>query len=82
MPDLVIKVISPTDLYSDVERKIAAYLADGVRMVVVVDPQLQRVTVDLPDGTRRKLAGDAALDLGAMIEGCALPLAEIFAPAR
>lgn len=82
VPDLVIEVVSPTDLYSDVERKVAAYLSDGVRLVVVVDPQLQRVTVDLPDGTHHKLAGDAVLDLSAVIDGCALPLAEIFAPLR
>ncbi len=82
VPDLVIEVVSPNDLYSDVERKVAAYLVDGVRLVVVVDPQLQRVTVDLPDGTHHKLAGDAVLDLSAVIDGCALPLAEIFAPLR
>jgi Uma2 family endonuclease len=82
VPDLVIEVVSPTDLYSEVERKVAAYLADGVRLVVVVDPQLQRITVNLPDGVHHKLSSEATLDLSAVIDGCTLPLAEIFAPVR
>ena len=37
-PDLAVEVISPNELYSEVEEKIDEYLAAGVRLVWVVDP--------------------------------------------
>ena len=37
-PDLVVKVISPHDLYTDVEDKVAMWLHYGSRMVIVVKP--------------------------------------------
>ena len=38
IPDLVVEVVSPNDLNSDVEAKVAMWLAAGVRLVWVVDP--------------------------------------------
>lgn len=45
VPDLVVEVVSPTDLYSDVANKVEGYLRDGVRVVWVVDRQRRTVTI-------------------------------------
>lgn len=45
VPDLAVEVVSPTDKYSDVQRKVAAYLRDGVRLLWIIDPQNATVTV-------------------------------------
>jgi len=44
-PDLVVEVISPADRYADVEDKVFDWLDAGVRLVVVVNPRKQVVTL-------------------------------------
>ena len=43
-PDLAAEVLSPSDKKSEVDEKIAAWLAAGCRLVWVVDPAKQTVT--------------------------------------
>ncbi len=43
VPDIVVEVVSPTDAYSDVNRKVRAYLTDAVKIIWVVDPALKTV---------------------------------------
>ncbi|PJF34291.1 MAG: hypothetical protein CUN49_16410, partial [Candidatus Thermofonsia Clade 1 bacterium] len=45
IPALVAEVLSPTDRQSDVSRKVQRYLALGVRLIWIIDPQVQQVTV-------------------------------------
>jgi len=45
VPDLVVEVISPTDKYSNVAKKIDSYRSDGVKLVWIVDPQNEMITV-------------------------------------
>jgi Uma2 family endonuclease len=45
IPALVVEVISPTDKYSDVDAKVDLYRADGVPLILVVDPQRRKVAV-------------------------------------
>ena len=40
-PDLAVEVVSPNDLYTEVEEKVADWLDAGAGMVVVVNPQKQ-----------------------------------------
>lgn len=42
-PDIVVEVLSPDDRMSDVDVKINDYLAAGVRLVIVVDPEKRTV---------------------------------------
>jgi Uma2 family endonuclease len=44
-PDLAVEVVSPTDHYSHVRRKVREYLDKGVRLIWVVDPFDRSVTV-------------------------------------
>ena len=44
VPDIVVEVVSPTDLYSEVNRKVDSYLEDGVQIIWIFDPQRKRVS--------------------------------------
>ncbi len=48
-PDLVIEVISPTDRFISVMRKVKRYLSYGVRLVIVVDPVNRVVHLFTPE---------------------------------
>jgi Uma2 family endonuclease len=58
VPDLVVEVVSPTDSYSDVQAKVNRYLADGVAMVWVLDPEIRMVLVERQGSTQKLVDGD------------------------
>ena len=76
-PDLAIEVISPTDRYTEVNEKVADYLAAGTRMVVVVNPRNRTVNVHTPDNTTTLAMGDT-LNGGDVVPGWQMPLTDIF----
>ena len=51
VPDLVVEVVSPNDLYGDVEAKVDEYLQVGVKLVWVVDPQTKAIRIHRANGT-------------------------------
>lgn len=62
-PDLAVEIVSPTDKFSAVLKKVARYLEYGVKLIWVIDPQNRVVyvyTPDHPDG--RALHEDATLN--------------------
>ncbi len=81
VPDLVVEVVSPTDQYSDVQAKVQRYLADGVRLVWVFDPQTKTVTAysRTQEGYRVRAFNESdTLDGGDVIAGLSINLKEIF----
>ncbi|HVS40325.1 MAG TPA: Uma2 family endonuclease [Gemmataceae bacterium] len=54
-PDLAVEVISPNDLYCDVDDKVEEYLAAGVRQVWVLNPSTRTVRIHRADGTQAYL---------------------------
>lgn len=62
-PDLAVEVVSPSDGPDAVRAKVAEYLAAGTRLVWVVDPETETVTV------YRKLLGPRTLEKGDVLEG-------------
>lgn len=44
-PDLAIEVISPTDIYEDVQEKIIEYFTFGVKQVWIVSPESKTLTI-------------------------------------
>lgn len=48
-PDLAVEVVSPHDLYYDVEEKVLEYLRVGVRLVWVVTPSTRTIMVHRAD---------------------------------
>jgi Uma2 family endonuclease len=51
-PDVAVEVISPGDRRATLQRKIALYLANGSRLVIVVDPLKHRITFHESGGAR------------------------------
>jgi Uma2 family endonuclease len=81
VPELVIEIVSPTDNYSDVLKKVRQFLADGVRLVWVIDPQVQEVMV-YTQGSKQQitLSGDDTLTADGVLPDFALKIADLFAP--
>jgi len=77
-PDLAIEVLSPDDRPGDVRDKVDDYLATGVPMVVIVDPDASSVTVHRPGATPVTHKGEDQLDLSEVIDGFRCPARAIF----
>ncbi len=77
IPDIVIEVVSPTDKYSDVQAKADRYLADGVPLVWVFDPQTQTVAQHTGDGISIYRVGDT-LTAEAVVPDLQIVLKDIF----
>lgn len=80
-PDLAVEILSPTSRWSEVEEKVADYLAGGTRLVWVVEPRERRVVVRYPDRPPRTLTAGDVLDGEDVVPGFALALADLFAKA-
>jgi Uma2 family endonuclease len=78
-PDLAAEVLSPSDRMADALAKVAMYLDVGVRLVLLIDPETQTITVFRPDGPLTKLSVGDTLDGGDVLPGFSIPVAEIFA---
>ena len=78
-PDLVVEVVSPGDRSGEVAEKVAAWLAAGTLMVVVIEPQPRTVVVHRADGVIRTLRAGDVLEGGAVVPGWEVPIAALFA---
>jgi Uma2 family endonuclease len=78
LPNLVVEVVSPTDLAEEVQEKVAEYLRAGVTLVWVVYPQLRQVYVYESPTKVRGLTQADELDGGTVLPGFRLPLTEVF----
>ena len=78
-PDLVVEVISPNDLYTEVEEKVAMWLEYGVRLVFVVNPRRRSVAVHRPGQPVHILHAGDVLNGEDVVPGWTLPLQELFA---
>ena len=79
VPDLVAEVLSPSNTASEINEKVRIYLGAGVRLVWILDPRTQTVTVYDPTGAARMLGLGETLVGGDVLPGFTLPLAELFA---
>jgi Uma2 family endonuclease len=77
-PDLAIEVVSPSDIFSKVLRKIRKYLDAGVKEVWLVEPEFHTVSVYKPPMKSETLTLDDALECEEILPGFRLPLQEIF----
>lgn len=77
-PDLAVEVKSPTDRAGAVRMKVAHYLETGVRMVWLVEPARETVTVFTPGAEPITLMPDAVLDGRDVVPGFACSLRRIF----
>jgi Uma2 family endonuclease len=77
-PDLAVEILSPTDRWSEIEEKVAEYLAGGARRVWLVEPRERRVIVRYPDRPPKVIGSDDILDGEEVVPGFALAVAELF----
>ncbi|HET7076948.1 MAG TPA: Uma2 family endonuclease [Chloroflexia bacterium] len=78
-PDLAVEVVSPGDRYSEVNEKVARWLAAGTLLVWVIDPRRQQIAVHQAPSTVTNLALADTLDGGDVLPGWTLPVREVFA---
>jgi Uma2 family endonuclease len=79
VPDLAVEVISPEVKYSYLQRKIRDYFEAGVRLLWIVDPSMQAVTVHHSPVDLRVLTTADTLSGEDVIPGFSCPVAELFA---
>ena len=78
-PDVAIEVLSPEDRPGEVRAKTEEYLAQGVPLVVVIDPDEKTAALFRPTGHQAILRqGADLLDLNYVIPGFSCRLREIF----
>ena len=79
-PDLAVEVISPPphDRYTEVEEKVADWLAAGVQLVILVNPRNRSVTLRAPGQPPVILTDQDILDGGGVIPGWQMPVRDIF----
>ena len=77
-PLLAVEVLSPDDLFGDIQAKIAVYLEAGVPVVWVVDPQARNVTVYKPAQAPRVFSTQDILG-DVLLPELSIPLEPLFA---
>lgn len=78
VPDLAVEVISPNDLYSEVDDKVSEYLLAGVRLVWVVNPQRKLIHVHRAEGADSTLRGSDELSGEDVVPGFRCSLNDVF----
>lgn len=79
VPDLVVEVISPDVKYGYLQRKIRDYFEAGVRLLWIVDPEMQTVTVYRSPVDLRILTAADMLAGDDVLPGFSCRVAELFA---
>lgn len=77
-PDLAVEVISPGDLYTEVEEKVFTWLEAGTCLVVVVDPRRRTVAVYRGKESIRILTAGEMLRGGEVVSGWEVAVEELF----
>ncbi len=77
-PDLVIEVVSPNDIASEVDVKVSEYLAAGVRLVWVLYPETKSVMIFRPDGNDTRVGTDATLAGEDVVPGFSVSVGDLF----
>lgn len=78
VPDLVVEVVSPNDLYEEVDRKVDEWLGAGVQLVWVVNPRSRAVTIHSPDADPHKSSGADELTAEPVLAEFRCSVAELF----
>jgi Uma2 family endonuclease len=77
VPDLAIEILSPSDRFADVERKVSEFLTAGAAVVWVIDPASRKAHV-YRAGQAPEIVGVAgALEDPSLLPGLRVPLAEL-----
>jgi Uma2 family endonuclease len=75
---LVVEVLGPNETLADYEEKMAEYRSWGVRLIWLVDPETQTVTVIRASGERQVLKGNDTLTGEDVVPGFRIRVKRIF----
>jgi Uma2 family endonuclease len=78
-PDLAVDVLSASDRFVEVNRRIRDYFAAGTPLVWVIDPESRSALVYHPDRPVKIVAPDGALDGEGILPGFSLSLPALWA---
>lgn len=71
-PDAVFEIASQTDTLNDLRKKMQAYLANGARLAVLIDPSRRIIEISSAGGDRRIVEGIRPVPLGPVLPGFSL----------
>ncbi len=77
-PELIVEVRSPSDRWRDIHAKVNEYLALGVLVVCVLDPEPQTAHLYYPDQPPRTLGPDDELSFPECLGDFRVPLRRLF----
>jgi len=77
-PDLVVEIVSPHDIYAEVEEKVFDWLEAGARLVVVVNPRKRAVTAYRSFTEIVVLTEADKLDCSDVVAGWSIAVSDIF----
>ena len=77
-PDVAIEVISPSDRYTEVDEKVADYLAAGTQAVIVVNPRRRTVRVHRAPSDTVELTESDTLEIDDVVPGWRMAVGEMF----
>jgi Uma2 family endonuclease len=77
IPDLAVKVISPNDDWSKIVEKVREYQSVGVKLIWLIDPNLQAVFIFHPDD-KLPIIIDTELDGETVVPGFKLKIDKLF----
>jgi Uma2 family endonuclease len=77
--DVAVEVVSPDQRRADLEDTCRWYIANGVEIVLLVDPDREDIVRFGADGSRVELRGADQIDLDAVLPGFILTAAGLFA---
>ena len=77
-PDLVVEVLSPGNTGIEVDDKLEEYLAAGVQLVWIVNPDRKSIRVFRQDGTTRSYRAGEVMENEPALPGFRLVVSEVF----
>ena len=78
LPELVAEVRSPSDLWTDVFAKVEEYLATGVGVVIVLDPEKRSASVCRPGPVQKDFHAGDTLTVPDVLPGFAVEVGRLF----
>lgn len=77
-PDLAVEIVSPNDLYYEVEQKVAEYRSGGVRLIWIVTPPTRTVLIRRADGICAEVGENGELSGEDVLPGFRCPVTALF----
>ena len=77
--DIAVEIVSPEQSRQEIEDKCRWYVANGVEIALMIDPDREDIIRFGADGSRVELRGDARVDLDSVLPGFGFTPAALFA---